>query len=307
MSYNAPDLATVLANEQTLSTRLSNLQTLLKEILDDVGVVYEDNSTINELIDLFVYVKQYYWQTASISTEEDEAKYGGKYYSEVIRPKLSDVIEMKNISYAAWNNAGDSTVRGKFRLSNVISSVNTHSAVFGCFKNDEKVTLLSANWVMKIGFIPQIFSSFSGSNLVGVGILISGSGDTVSSGSSDYCGAFVGISKSGGNLYPASATVSNGATPESVSHSDQIVASGSKYYVELTNDSSYNRIVVKFYDDNDNLIHSENIAYSSIYGSNSLVQSYKIFFGAIIYGMDSSRYSSFPNFVITDGYVDVDV
>ena len=307
MSYNAPDLATVLANEQTLSTRLSNLQTLLKEILDDVGVVYEDNSTINELIDLFVYVKQYYWQTASISTEEDEAKYGGKYYSEVIRPKLSDVITMKNISYAAWNNAGDSTVRGKFRLSNVISSVNTHSAVFGCFKNDEKVTLLSANWVMKIGFIPQIFSSFSGSNLVGVGILISGSGDTVSSGSSNYNGAFVGVSADSKGLHPASATLSNGVAPETVSSSDQVITSQSKYYVELTNDVVNDRIVVKFYDDSDNLIHTQNIAHSSIYGSASSIRGNKVFFGAIIYGKDTSRYSSFPSFVITDGYVDVDI
>ncbi len=306
MSYNAPDLSEVLANEQTLSTRLSNLQTLLKEILDDVGVVYEDNSTINELIDLFVYVKQYYWQTASISTEEDEAKYGGKYYSEVIRPKLSDVITMNNVSYASWSNSGNSTVRGRFRFDSYMMSDNTPSAAFGCFKNDEKYTLLY-DWIMKIGFIPEIFYSYPEVNIVGVGILISGSGDTVSSGSSNYNGAFVGVSADSKGLHPASATLSNGVAPETVSSSDQVITSQSKYYVELTNDVVNDRIVVKFYDDSDNLIHTQNIAHSSIYGSASSIRGNKVFFGAIIYGKDTSRYSSFPSFVITDGYVDVDI
>lgn len=301
------DLDTVLVNEQTLSTRLSNLQTLLKKILDDVGVEYKDNNTINELIDLFVYVKQYYWQTNFISAEEDASKYSGKYYINVILPKLADVIKMNNVAYASWSNAGNGTFRGMFRLANNLRSANTPCAVFGCFKNDEKYTLLSCDWVMKIGFTVESFSGYPDVNLAGVGILISGSGDTVSSGSSNYYGVFAGVSQDSEGLHLASATLSNGIAPESVSSSNKLITPESKYYVELTNDSGNNRIIVKFYDDNDNLLHTEYIAHSAIYGSSTVVRTYKVFFGAFSCGWDNTSYPTFPDFVIYDGYVDVDV
>ncbi|MBO6275422.1 MAG: hypothetical protein J6M91_07815 [Methanobrevibacter sp.] len=52
MTYTAPDLSDILANEQELNTRLTSLKTLLGNQLDDLSTSYSDNDSISKLISL---------------------------------------------------------------------------------------------------------------------------------------------------------------------------------------------------------------------------------------------------------------
>ena len=60
MSYTSPSLADILANEQLMNTRLTNLRTLLRTILDDLDIQYTSSNTVIELIRLLE--KTYYCQ-----------------------------------------------------------------------------------------------------------------------------------------------------------------------------------------------------------------------------------------------------
>ena len=60
MSYTSPSLAEVLANEQLMNTRLTDLRALLRTILDDLDIQYTSSNTVIDLIRLLE--KSYYGQ-----------------------------------------------------------------------------------------------------------------------------------------------------------------------------------------------------------------------------------------------------
>lgn len=66
MGYTSPDISSILNNEQLMNTRLTNLQTLLREILTSLDIPYTDSNTVIELIRLLE--KGYYCNIDSDAT-----------------------------------------------------------------------------------------------------------------------------------------------------------------------------------------------------------------------------------------------
>lgn len=54
MGFTAPDLSEILANEQELNARLTNLRGLLRNELDDLATSYSNNDSIKRLIERII-------------------------------------------------------------------------------------------------------------------------------------------------------------------------------------------------------------------------------------------------------------
>lgn len=68
MTYTSPDLSQILDNEQLMNTRLTDLQTLLREILTSLDITYTNSNTVIELIRLLE--KTYYCNIDSNATTD---------------------------------------------------------------------------------------------------------------------------------------------------------------------------------------------------------------------------------------------
>ena len=54
MTFTPPDFSQILANEETLNSRLTTLRNNLRAGLTSAGISYSQSDTINQLIDMSV-------------------------------------------------------------------------------------------------------------------------------------------------------------------------------------------------------------------------------------------------------------
>ena len=94
MTYTRPNIAEVLANEQEMNTRLTNLQALLKTILTDLDIEYtSSNSVIEQIRQL---ERSYY---AQIDGNSDISNVQALFSEHVVMRNVSDDDDDPNIQF----------------------------------------------------------------------------------------------------------------------------------------------------------------------------------------------------------------
>ena len=92
MSFTPPDFSQILANEQTMNSRLTTLRNNLRAGLTNAGISYDQSDSISQLIDRYVILPIF--QT-DVNVNPNTAG------------KLGTLYKMSNISSAAWSSANN--------------------------------------------------------------------------------------------------------------------------------------------------------------------------------------------------------
>ena len=92
MTFTPPDFSEILANEQTMNSRLTTLRSNLRTGLTNAGISYSQSDTISQLIDRYEILPIF--QT-DVNVNPQTAG------------KLGTLYKMSNISAAAWSAANN--------------------------------------------------------------------------------------------------------------------------------------------------------------------------------------------------------
>lgn len=92
MTFTPPDFSQILANEQTMNSRLTTLRSNLRTGLTNAGINYNQSDTINQLIDKYEILPIF---KTDVNVNPNTAG------------KLGTLYKMANISVATWSSASN--------------------------------------------------------------------------------------------------------------------------------------------------------------------------------------------------------
>lgn len=75
MSFTPPDFSQILANEQTMNSRLTILRSNLRTGLTNAGISYAETDTISQLIDRYEILPIFQTISMSIPTQQESLEH----------------------------------------------------------------------------------------------------------------------------------------------------------------------------------------------------------------------------------------
>lgn len=236
MGYTSPSLASVLANEQLMNTRLTNLRTLLRTILDDLDISYTSSNTVIELIRLLE--KSYYCQIDGSATTSKVSSVFGEHVP--IRNVVSEEDE-PTISFLQTTAAPNFAfsyhpVSGSSGMVTAASLLNNKSSFQGY-----------DNWTWDWDMIAPSAGYYETNR----GMCVLFNDNSPVPGASIYYGFCAGISINSRKVYAFVGKWSNTLTP-TYTYSEATLTSGQTYHFNIEGDNG--SFVVTVTDTNDNVV-----------------------------------------------------
>ena len=246
MSYTSPSLADVLANEQLMNTRLTNLRTLLRTILDDLDIQYTSSNTVIELIRLLE--KTYYCQIDENATTSKVSSVFGEHVPirKVMSEEGSPAISFLQTSSAPNFAFSYHPVSGGSGMVTAASLLNNKTPFEGY--ND---------WTLDYDMVAPSAGYYETNR----GMCVLFNDNSPVPGASTYYGFCAGISINSRNVYAFVGKWNNTLTP-TYTYSSATLTSGQTYHINVkdyngsftititdANDNEVLRQSYDFYDD----------------------------------------------------------
>ena len=263
MSFTPPDFSQILANEQTMNSRLTTLRNNLRAGLTNAGLSYDQSDSISQLIDRYVILPIF--QT-DVNVNPNTAG------------KLGTLYKMSNISSAAWSSANN----GNYYVTYISDTTQNqfqedgwyYTATFGKFNTSPGTYYYGDNNGWRIESKFEITDGWNG--LMGIGFMIdanySESGLVKDYNADGYVGTFIGsiggypgvFSFDGGWGVPRSSVAGDDPFPEGT----MILEKGDDYEMNyLFKDNNNNEIMSGTWDPF-NTWNSDEIVFGA-YGSDA--------------------------------------
>lgn len=269
MTFTPPDFSQILANEQTMNSRLTTLRTNLRTGLTNAGISYSQSDTINQLIDKYEILPIF---KTDVNVNPQTAG------------KLGTLYKLANISAATWSSANNGQYHAGYTSDTTQNQFPEngwyYTATFGKFNAEPGTYYYGDNNGWRIESQFEISGGWNG--LTGIGFMIddngSESGLVKDYNTNGYTGTFIG--SVGG--YPGVFSLDGGWGLEktSVCDDEHPFASGTMI-LEKGDDYELNYI---FKDTNGNVISSGTWEPYNTWNSDQII------FGA--YGSDSYQSNS---------------
>ena len=183
MTFTPPDFSQILANEETLNSRLTTLRNNLRAGLTSAGISYSQSDTINQLIDKYEILPIF---KTDVNVNPNTAG------------KLGTLYKMANISAASWTSSNN----GKYHVAYTNDTTQDqfeedgwyYTAAFGKFITTPGTFYYGDNNGWRIESEYDITDGWNG--LMGIGFLIdanySKSGLVKDYNTDGYTGTFIG-------------------------------------------------------------------------------------------------------------------
>ena len=163
MTFTPPDFSQILANEQTMNSRLTTLRSNLRTGLTNAGINYNQSDTINQLIDKYEILPIF---KTDVNVNPNTAG------------KLGTLYKMANISVATWSSASN----GKYHVAYTNDTTQDqfeeddwyYTAAFGKFITTPGTFYYGDNNGWRIESKFNITDGWNG--LMGIGFLIDANG-----------------------------------------------------------------------------------------------------------------------------------
>ena len=240
MGYTPPSLAQVLANEQLMNTRLTDLRALLRTILDDLDISYTSSNTVIELIRLLE--KSYYGKIDGDSTISNVQAMFGEHVPirKVAREDGSPSIYFSQVSAAPNFAFGYYPVSGGSGMVTAASLLNNKTPFEGY-----------DNWTVDYDMIAPNPGYYETNR----GMCVLFNDDTPVPSESSYYGFCAGITINSRKLYAFVGKWSNSLTP-TYTYSTATLTAGQTYHFKITDNNS--SFTVRITDANDNVVLTQN-------------------------------------------------
>ena len=272
MSYIAPDLSSILTNEQELNNRLTALKTILQNQWTAIGSTYSDSYSINKLI------------TDMSNPPAFVVKRNSDYYS----GQLGNIVNVYgNIKYTGWNGYNPTSYSDTdyWYLQSLTGSSNATVTVWGGFNTGNVDPTDKFNMIM----YGRGMDSFNNGAFSGVGFTYQ-----TPTEANPISGFFIGITLDSGTYYPAYAIFNNSSTPMIVKMDYGTYPSAStEFRLLLQNNPEYGGLNLYWYKENTGkFLWNYYIDYSSL--PSGFSQTENLVFGNVCYGTGLGRMSYIP-------------
>ena len=239
MSYTSPDLSEIISNEQLMNTRLTNLRTLLRTILDDLDVSYTSSDTVIDLIRLLKRV--YYCQIDGTATTSKVSSIFGEHV--LIRKVLTEDGE-PNIAFLQTSAAPNfafsyNPVSGGSGMVTAASLLNNKSPFEGY-----------DTWTIDYDMVAPSAGYYETNR--GMCVLFNDSSPVPNA--STYYGFCAGITIKSRQLYAFVGKWSNSLTP-TYTYSSGTLTAGQTYHIHINGNNGSFTVTVS--DANDNVVLSQ--------------------------------------------------
>lgn len=273
MPYAAPDLSSILTNEQELNNRLVALRTILRNQWTAIGESYSDSYSINKLI------------TEMSNPPAFVVKRNSDYYS----GQLGGIVNVYgNIKYSGWNgyNPSGYSDTDYWYLQSLTGSNNATVTIWGGFNTGNVNPNSKFNLVM-YGRKMDYFNDGA----------FSGAGFTYQTPTeaNPISGLFIGITLDSGTYYPAYAIFNNSSTPTSIVKMEYgtYPSASTEFRTLLQNNPEDDSITLYWYKgDTGEFLWNDYIDHSSL--PSGFAQADNLTFGNVCYGTGLGRMSYIP-------------
>lgn len=190
MGFTAPDLSEILANEQELNARLTNLRGLLRNELDDLATSYSNNDSIKRLIERII--------NPTACKIERSSTYD--------TDQLGIRVAVTGCDVYSWNKYNPTTYADSdyWYLQSLTKSSNATATAWGLF-NTGTINPTDIYDLMVYG---RSMANFNNNAFSGVGFSYG-----VPQAGSGMTGFYIGITLDSGTYHPAYAIFNNSTTP----------------------------------------------------------------------------------------------
>ena len=243
MSYTPPSLASLLANEQLMNTRLTNLQTLLRTILDDLDISYTSSNTVIELIRLLE--KSYYCKIDGNATTSNVSSVFGEHVP--IRNVMSEGGS-PSISFLQTGSAPN------FAFSYHPISNGSGMITAASLLNNKSPFEGYNNWTLDWDMVAPSAGYYETNR----GMCVLFNDDSPVPGASTYYGFSAGISINSRKVYAFVGKWNNSLTP-TYTYSSATLTSGQTYHFNIEDDNG--DFVVTVTDANDNVVLTQSYGF----------------------------------------------
>ena len=266
MTYTAPDLSDILANEEEMNTRLTNLKTLLGNQLDDLSTSYSGSDSISRLISLISNPPA--WKIERSSTYDNN--------------QLGTRVAVTGCDVYSWNKYNPTTYADTdyWYLQSLTNTSNATSTAWGLFNTGT----INPTDLFDLVVYGRAMANFNSNAFSGVGFSYG-----TPSANSPFTGFYIGITLDSGTYSPAYAVFNNSTTP-TITKTDYGAydSADQKFRLQMMNDGDYLRLY--WFKDND-FLWNEWFDISDLpsgYSSADLKMSY------ISYGTGLGRFAYVP-------------
>ena len=274
MPYTAPDLSSILTNEQELNNRLTALRTILRNQWTAIGSTYSDSYSINKLI----------------TDMSDPLPFVVKRNSDYYTGQLGDIVKVYgNIyNYTSWNRYNPSGYGNTdyWYLQSLTGSSNATVTVWGGFNTGSVDSTDKFDLVMygrKMDYFNE--GAFSGAGFT----------YATPTAANPISGLFIGITLDSGTYYPAYAIFNNSSTPTSIVKMEYgtYPSASTEFRLLLQNNPEDDAITLYWYKgDTGEFLWNGYIDYSSL--PSGFTQADNLAFGNVCYGTGLGRTAYIP-------------
>ena len=264
-----PDLSEILTNEQLMNTRLTALQTLLRNQIVAIGDTYSDTDSINTLI----------------NNINKPASFVVKKNSEYTDNQLGDMVAITGCSVYSWNTYNPtSPVNVDYWYLQSLSHSGT-SLAWGGFNTGN----VAPTDKFDLAMYGRSMEEFNNGAFSGVGFTYA-----TPQSNKALSGFFMGVTLDSGTYYPAYAIFDNSTTPTIVKEKYATYPSASTQFRLLMQndlDSEWLRLAW-FKDDIGDFLWNDFMDYSKL--PSGFTSATNLVFGNICYGTSLGRFAYVP-------------
>ena len=271
MGFTAPDLSEILANEQELNARLTNLRGLLRNELDDLSTSYSNNDSIKRLIERITNPPA--WKIERCSTYDSD--------------QLGERVAVTGCDVYSWNKYNPTTYADSdyWYLQSLTKSSNATATAWGLFNTG---TIDPADIYDMIVY-GRGMANFNNNAFSGVGFSYG-----IPQAGSGMTGFYIGITLDSGTYRPAYAIFNNSTTP-TITKMDYGTydSSNQKFRLYMMHDDDYLKLY--WFKDNDFL-------WNDWFDLSDLPQGYEsaeLKFGYVSHGTGLGRMSYVPRLYLS--------
>ena len=271
MGFTSPDLSEILANEQELNERLTNLRGLLRNELDDLATSYSNNDSIKRLIERITNPPA--WKIERSSTYDTD--------------QLGTRVAVTGCDVYSWNKYNPTTYADSdyWYLQSLTKSSNATATAGGLF-NTGTINPTDTYDLIVYG---RGMANFNNNAFSGVGFSYG-----IPQAGSGMTGFYIGITLDSGTYRPAYAIFNNSTTP-TITKMDYGTydSSNQKFRLYMMHDDDYLKLY--WFKDNDFL-------WNDWFDLSDLPQGYEsaeLKFGYVSHGTGLGRMSYVPRLYLS--------
>ena len=271
MGFTAPDLSEILANEQELNARLTNLRGLLRNELDDLATSYSNNDSIKRLIERITNPPA--WKIERSSTYDTD--------------QLGTRVAVTGCDVYSWNKYNPTTYADSdyWYLQSLTKSSNATATAWGLFNTGT----INPTDIYDLIVYGRGMANFNNNAFSGVGFSYG-----IPQAGSGMAGFYIGITLDSGTYRPAYAIFNNSTTP-TITKMDYGTydSSNQKFRLYMMHDDDYLKLY--WFKDNDFL-------WNDWFDLSDLPQGYEsaeLKFGYVSHGTGLGRMSYVPRLYLS--------